>query len=161
MTLPPTLPRTELEPSSALRRLHLTVGIVGILAFLGTGQFMDRRLDHLVGMADAPRALYRSAHIYILFSALLNFLLGVYLRPARPRIARLAQYLGSAFLVLSLALLLYGFFVETPLAMIERPRIRIGIVWSLWGALLHGGAGLLNRPLTARDPEGEGLHGDR
>lgn len=114
-----------------------------LLAFLGTGQFMDRRLDHLVGMADAPRALYRSSHIYILFSALLNLVLGAYLVRSPFLAGRLLQYLGSALLLAAAGLFLYGFFIETPLAMIERPMIRRGIYWSLYGVLLHGTAGVL------------------
>ncbi len=65
-------------PRHPWKWLHLLFGILGLVAFLFTGQFMDRRLDHLVGMPDGPRALYRSGHIYILFSALLNLLLVLY-----------------------------------------------------------------------------------
>lgn len=130
---------------SKLKWLHLVVGVFVLLAFLGTGQFMDRRLDHLVGMPDAPRALYRSSHIYILFSGLLNLVLGTYVTPSGSPVGRLVQYLGSALLLAPAGLFLYGFFVETPLALIERPMIRRGIYWSLYGALLHGVAGLAVR----------------
>lgn len=61
-----------------MRRLHFGVGALGVVAFLLTGQYMDRWLGHLAGMADLPRMLYRSAHIYLLFAALLNLLLGLY-----------------------------------------------------------------------------------
>ena len=98
---------------------------------------------HLVGMADGPRALYRSGHIYILFSALLHALIGVYFLPARSLPGRLVQMAGSALLFASLGLFLYGFFVETPIGAIERPMIRNAIVWSLAGVLLHGIGGLL------------------
>ena len=128
---------------SVLQRIHLIAGLLGLVAFLLTGLFMDRRLDHLVGMPDGPRALYRSGHIYILFSALLNLLLGVYLTTPASRAARVVQYLGSALLLGALFLLLYGFIVETPRAIIERPMIREGIVWSLGGVIAHGVAGLL------------------
>jgi hypothetical protein len=43
-----------------VRWLHLTVGIVGVVGFLGTGQYMDRAHDHLRGMDDARRLLFRS-----------------------------------------------------------------------------------------------------
>ena len=118
------------------------MGIAGLAVFLATGQYMDRSLDHLVGMPDAPRALYRSGHIYILFSALLNLLLGVYVVASAPRMTRALQYAGSALLVGGLALLVYGFIVETPLAVVERPMTREGIMWSLGGVLLHGIAAL-------------------
>jgi hypothetical protein len=121
-----------------LRTVHLLVGVAGLGAFLATGLFMDRRLDHLVGMADGPRALYRSGHIYILFSALLHVLIGVYFIRSRSLPGRLVQTAGSALLFVSLGLFLYGFFVETPIGAIERPMIRNAIVWSLAGVLLHG-----------------------
>jgi hypothetical protein len=38
-----------------MRRMHLVVGIAAAVAFLLTGQYMDRRLAHLEGMADLPR----------------------------------------------------------------------------------------------------------
>ena len=132
-----------MHPWSKLKWIHLVVGIAVLLAFLGTGQFMDRRLDHLVGMADAPRALYRSSHIYILFSALLHLMLGAYLVRVPFLAGRLLQYLGSALLLAAAGLFLYGFFIETPPGLIERPMIRRGIYWSLYGVLLHGTAGLL------------------
>ena len=129
-------------PRHPWKRLHLLFGVLGLAVFLFTGQFMDRRLDHLVGMPDGPRALYRSGHIYILFSALLNLLLGVYVAWSGQRVARMFQYLGSTILLVALVLFVYGFFVETPLATIERPMTREAIVWSLVGVILHAAAGL-------------------
>ena len=129
----------------AWQRLHLLTGIGGLLAFLLTGQYMDRWLNHLNGMADGPRALYRSAHIYILFSALLNLLLGTYFVPVQGRLGRALQLLGSVLLVAAPVLLLYGFIVETPLAVVERPVIRNGIYCGLGGVLTQGLAVLCNR----------------
>lgn len=128
---------------AGLKWLHLTAGVLGIVAFLGTGQFMHHRLDHLAGMPDAPRALYRSAHIYILFAALLNLGIGAYVTAARAIVPRAIQYVGSALLVAALLSFLYGFFVETPLGLVERPTMRTGINWALWGVLLHTAAGLV------------------
>ena len=128
-------------PQHSWKWLHVLLGILGIVAFLATGQFMDRRLGHLEGMPDGPRALYRSGHIYILFAALLNLLLGVYVRPSDQRRGRIVQNLGSTLLLGALMLFLYGFFVETPQGSIERPRTREAIYWSLGGVLLHAAAG--------------------
>ncbi|HUF30650.1 MAG TPA: hypothetical protein VMM77_08270, partial [Gemmatimonadaceae bacterium] len=63
-----------------MRRLHLAVGMLALLVFILTGQYMDRVHEHLTGRPDGPRLLYRSAHIDLLFAALLNLLLGAYLR---------------------------------------------------------------------------------
>jgi hypothetical protein len=129
----------------SLKRVHLLWGIVGIGAFLLTGQYMDRSLDHLVGMADGPRALYRSGHIYILFSALLNLSLGLYMTKAKATIDRTLQTIGSGLVLGSLVLFLYSFAVETPLGQVERPMAREAIMWSLGGVLAHG----IARTLTA------------
>lgn len=111
-----------------VKRLHILVGLAGLAAFLLTGQYMDRWLGHLEGMPDGPRALYRSGHIYILFSASLNLLLGVYVMRFPGRTSRWLQYAGSALLVGGLGLFVYGFFAETPLALVERPMTREAIV---------------------------------
>ncbi|MCG8459210.1 MAG: hypothetical protein MI919_23280 [Holophagales bacterium] len=123
---------------SVPRVAHLLAGIGTFYAFGRTGLFMDQQLDHLVGMPDGPRALFRSGHIYLLWSALVHGVLGLYLVPARWLPARLAQHVGSLFLFLSVAFLLYGFYVETPLGRVERPGLRHGIYLSLAGVALHG-----------------------
>jgi hypothetical protein len=132
------------SPRHRLRWLHLGVGVLGVAVFLFTGQFMDRRLGHLEGMPDGPRALYRSAHIYILFSALLNLLLGIYVVTSYRRGVRILQYLGSTLLLIAPLLFTYGFFVETPLGTVERAMTREAIYLSLGGVLVHAVAVLLD-----------------
>src|SRR5687768_12391459 len=61
-----------------MKRFHLIFGGVVILIFILTGQYMDKFLQHLVGMPDGPRMLYRTRHIYILLSGLLNLGIGTY-----------------------------------------------------------------------------------
>jgi hypothetical protein len=53
-------------------RAHRVVGILGVLAFLASGLDMHFRHDHLRGLDMATRLSFRSIHIYLLFSALLN-----------------------------------------------------------------------------------------
>jgi hypothetical protein len=77
--------RATYRPPPLLSRAHLTIGLAGLLIFLGTGQYMDISLGHLRGMADAPRALYRSGHIYILLCSLMHLLLGAYAAPEPAR----------------------------------------------------------------------------
>jgi hypothetical protein len=144
-----------------LRWLHLVVGTAGVVAFIGTGLFMHIRLDHLVGMADGPRALWRSGHIYILFAALLNVVLGLYLARSPSKVGRAIQSMGSVLLLASLGLFLYGFFVETPLALIARPMTRNGIFAAFGGVLLHAVGGMLRAGGRAhlRDDSGAGVTG--
>ncbi|PYS73641.1 MAG: hypothetical protein DMF69_04235 [Acidobacteria bacterium] len=61
-----------------MKRFHLIFGLLLVIAFLLTGQYMDRFLQHLQSMPDGPRMLYRSRHIYILLSGLINLGIGAY-----------------------------------------------------------------------------------
>jgi len=120
-----------------LRQLHLAVGIGGLIAFIFTGQYMDRALDHLAGMRDLPRMMYRSAHIYLLFSALLNLMLGFYLVEAAGRSRRWLRRAGSVPVLLAPPLLLLAFFNEPGLSSFERPYARLAIYGCLLGVVLH------------------------
>jgi hypothetical protein len=131
------------RPPPVMSRMHLAIGLTGLLIFLGTGQYMDINLAHLRGMADGPRALYRSGHIYILLCSLMHFLLGAYVTPRDSTLGRAAQYLASTALTTALALFVYGFWVETPLAQIERPMTRAAIELALVGTLLHSVAAVV------------------
>jgi hypothetical protein len=119
-----------------LKWLHVIVGIVGVIGFLATGQYMDRVLDHLRGMDDARRLLFRSTHVYLLFGSLLNLALGLYLQPAcgwrswvRPT--------GSALIVIAPFLAAAGFFTEPWLSGLARPFSSPAAYCCLAGMLVH------------------------
>lgn len=61
-----------------MKRIHLIFGVFVVVAFLLTGQYMDKYHNHLVGVPDGPRLLYRTRHIFILLASLLNLGLGAY-----------------------------------------------------------------------------------
>jgi len=63
-----------------MKLAHLAFGLLLLVAFLRTGQYMHREHHHLEGMADGPRLLYRSRHILILLTALIHLCLGTYLK---------------------------------------------------------------------------------
>jgi hypothetical protein len=120
-----------------LARIHMLVGLLAFIAFVLTGQYMDRWLAHLDGMPDGPRLMYRSVHIYVLYGALLNLLVGAYLRPAMQQPARALQLIGSLILLAVPALLLVSFFVESANDPLHRPIAVAGIYLSLLGVALH------------------------
>lgn len=122
---------------SLLRRLHLLLGIAGIVAFLATGQYMDRWHEHLRGYNDTTRMLYRSTHIYILLAAVTNAMTGLYLRPAGARWRRGLQLIGSLALLAGPPLFLVGFCTEPYLSGLARPYSRPAIYLTLAGVLLH------------------------
>lgn len=123
--------------SSPLRWLHVLIGITGVIVFLNTGQYMDKQLDHLRGMELGPRALYRSAHIYILFASLLHLLLGAYLKQAKGIVRITLQIVASLMLLIALGLFVWSFYTETNLQLIERPKIRMGIYLSAASTIMH------------------------
>jgi hypothetical protein len=78
-----------------MRRLHFILGIVFLVTFLVTGQFMEAFDKE--AMAPDLRLLMRSRHIYILFNALIHLTLGVYLQIHLQRWRKIMQSPGRCF----------------------------------------------------------------
>lgn len=125
-----------------MKRFHIIFGLVAVVIFLLTGQYMDHYLGHLAGMPDGPRMLYRTRHIFILLAALLNLGIGAYftLRPSQA--GRITQVIGSVLIVISTVLFLVGFIYEPKLAGLETPYSHWGMYLILAGTLLHLLSGL-------------------
>lgn len=124
-------------PMIRLRTLHLIIGIAGLLAFVLSGQYMHHFLDHLQGMPDGARLMYRSAHLYLFWASLLNLLLGSYLDCATQGGIRRFQILASAMIVLAPFLIGFSFFVESNSTELFRPFARVGIYSALAGCIIH------------------------
>ena len=120
-----------------LRQVHRLVGLAALLLFFGTGATMHFRYDHLRGMTDATRLLFRSTHIYLLYSALLNLGLGLYLQDAAAPWARRLQQAGSVLILAGPLLALAAFFREPFLGGLQRPFTFPVAVGSLVGIALH------------------------
>lgn len=113
------------------------------VAFLLTGQYMDRQFNHLADMEDLPRALMRGQHLYILLASLINIVLGSYLTVSKDKLIMIFQILGSTFIICATLMLLYSFFKELPSDHIERPICRLALYLMLAGGLGHGIPNLL------------------
>ena len=120
-----------------LRTFHLALGIIGLIAFVLTGQYMGIFLNGLAGMADGPRLLYRTSHLYLMWSSLLNLIVGYYFVAAIGRGARALQVLSSALLIAGPPLILTGFFVESPANDLDRVFNGWANYFALGGAILH------------------------
>jgi hypothetical protein len=116
---------------------HLLVGIIGVVAFLLTGQYMHWCHNHLDGMANTPRLLFRSTHIYLLWSSLLNTIVGLYIRQCAVKWCRTLQRLGS-FAILLGPPLIAAFFIEPWLSELVRPYARPAIYIAFGGKIAHG-----------------------
>lgn len=120
-----------------LRKLHLTIGLIGVLVFLLTGQYMHWAQEHLHGMPDGPRLVFRSSHIYLLFASLLNVALGCYLQRLSGSVAKGAQWAGSTAVLLGPLMLSWSFFFERYNVALSRPVGRLAIYLALGGMVLH------------------------
>ena len=120
-----------------MRRFHLIFGLVLVVAFVLTGQYMDRVHHHLQEMPDGPRMLYRSRHIYILLAGLLHLGIGNYFHYQTDSLRRTLQLLGSLFITIASVLFLVAFFYEPNLADLYAPVTKKGIYLIVGGVVLH------------------------
>ncbi len=81
--------------------------------------------------------LYRTRHIFILLSGLLNLGIGTYLRARRDLRRRVCQWCGSAMIMVASALFVAGFFYEPTLSDLETPLSHWGAYVIVAGVLLH------------------------
>ena len=120
-----------------MKRFHLIFGLLLVIAFLLTGQYMDRFLQHLQSMPDGPRMLYRSRHIYILLSGLINLGIGAYFRYRLTQLRRILQLLGSLLITAASVLSVFAFFREPGLTGLQTPLTHKGIYLIAAGVVLH------------------------
>ena len=120
-----------------LAQSHLIVGVVFFILFLLTGVYMTLNFPELYDGREEVRMMYRSTHIYLLMSALLNLMAGNYLlRVEQTNFLRLKK-LASMLIVVTPPLFFAAFFVEPPVYAIERPISFWGVIFLVTGVLLH------------------------
>ena len=121
-----------------LRRVHMIVGLLTVLAFVISGQIMAHHKPAMHDLGADVRMMYVSRHVYLLGAALVNLVLGLYLRlkPAGPR--RVLQQIGSLLILLSPILLLSAFASEPELGLAGRSwRSLFGVVILFGGTIFH------------------------
>ena len=125
-----------------MKLFHLIFGITVVIVFVLTGQYMDRYLQHLEYTPDLQRMLYRSRHIYILLSGLLNLGIGTYFDYGPRRWRRVLQVIGSLLIVTATVLFILAFIYEPPRASLNTPLSGRAMYLILDGTLLHVIAGI-------------------
>jgi hypothetical protein len=98
---------------------------------------MDNALDHLRGLDDTQRLLFRSRHIYLLFAALLNVALGTYFEIAPHGWRRWVQFVASTAILVAPPLLVVAFLVEPSLSGLDGPYSKLAIYGCFGAVLLH------------------------
>jgi hypothetical protein len=120
-----------------MKKTHLIFGALVVLAFLLTGQYMDKYFNHLDGMPDGPRLLYRTRHIFSLLAGLLNLGMGAYITYRSETWQRILQLIGSLLIVAASFLFLIAFFYEPNLTNLHTPLSHWGTYTIATGVLLH------------------------
>ncbi len=105
--------------------------------FLVTGRLMRFDFPDKEIIPQDFRLLMRSRHIYILFSALLHILLGLYFQFANRLWQKILQMTGSVLLSVSTGFLIWAFFAETYYTKHFSDISRYGIYLSLAGVVFH------------------------
>ena len=108
-----------------------------MLAFLLTGQYMDKFYNHMVGVPDAQRLLFRTRHIFILLAGLLNLGIGAYFTYRIETWRLTLQLLGSLLILAASCLFLVAFFYEPNLSNLHTPLSHWGTYSIAVGALMH------------------------
>jgi hypothetical protein len=120
-----------------MKKFHLIFGACVVLAFLLTGQYMDKFYNHLAGVPDGPRLLYRTRHIFILLAGLLNLAMGAYFNYRIQTWRRAIQLLGSLLIFAASFLFVIAFFYEPNLSNLHTPLSHWGTYTIATGVLLH------------------------
>ena len=120
-----------------MKKVHLIFGACVVVAFLLTGQYMDKFYNHMAGVPDAQRLLYRTRHIFILLAGLLNLGIGAYFTYRTETWCRMVQLLGSLLIFTASLLFIIAFFYKPNLHNLHTPLSHWGTYTIATGALLH------------------------
>ena len=140
-----------------MRRIHLIIGLLGVIVFLLTGQVMKHHHPRMDELSAEVRMMYVSRHIYLLGASLVNVVLGLYIRVHPRRWPRLSQQVGSVLILLSPLSLLIAFFAEPALGLAGRSwRSYFGLIGLLAGVMMHlvASAGMSSELVSKKQTSG-------
>ena len=114
---------------------HSVVGTIFLIMFIATGFYMFFNFPDLYEGREEIRMMYRATHIYILFAAVTNLLVGQNLESYLNSLA-IIQALASSLILASPFLVFLGFLFESPSYLIDRPYSYWGIVFLFTGTVV-------------------------
>ena len=94
-----------------LKQLHLWIGIIGLIAFVLSGQYFKHMLGGLKELDDAPRLLLRTSHVYLFLTSVINLVFGLYYAP--PAKIRWYTIYNQSLIMLAPFVVGYSFVTET------------------------------------------------
>lgn len=118
-----------------LKYTQLALGSVFLFAFLGTGFYMYTNFPALYAEDEGVRMMYRSTHIYLLFSCLLNLVIGVFFSATGAGWIRKGQLVARLALMIMPAAFLVAFFYEPPIYAEHRPITYLAVI-ACFGAVM-------------------------
>ena len=116
-----------------MKKTHLLLGAIGFLAFIATGIYMKASFPAAYNGNEVAHMMFRANHIYLLLSAFLNLVLGLFLISPKQALARKVQNTGSLLLLFSTIVFFAAFFIETAQGNFERPLSLIAVVATVVG----------------------------
>lgn len=119
------------------RRIHQGWGLVCLVGFLLTGQYLRRHAPPMADLDPQVRLLLRSRHLYILLAALINLAIGAYFQSAVPGWRRILQCVGSLLLVAGPVAMAIAFFAEADRGNPLGKMALVGASLLLAGTLAH------------------------
>ena len=130
-----------------MRRIHLLVGLLGVIAFVITGQVMARHVPDIHTLPAEVQLMYVSRHIYLLGAALVNLVLGLYLTLNASGWRRVLQQIGSLLILLSVISLIVAFITEPTFGIAGRSwRSFAGLIALFSGVITHTVTAFARKP---------------
>ena len=133
--------------ANPMRKVHLSIGLLTVIVFLISGQFMRHHQPPVELLSHEARLLLRSRHIYILASGLVNLTLGLYAEKLADW-RGVVQIIGSGLLAVSPLFLIGAFILETPRRF--QPEMwwsSLGLYALFGGCMLHLAASIGRKPV--------------
>jgi hypothetical protein len=126
-----------LRQTDDVRTAHRIIGLAFIAVFLATGLYMRFSLPDAARGDFGVRMMFRSRHIYILFSALLNLMASAHYREGSTLRRRRVHVAGSVMLLAAPPLLTIAFTVEPTSHGRSHLLTLLGVAFALTGTILH------------------------
>ncbi len=118
-----------------MKKLHLITGLLFMVIFLLSGQYLSNVVGPFEGDLTAQRMMYRASHIYILWAASLNIFLGCYWVPFSGKYVKLTQRFASLCVLSSQPVLLAAFLIEPAVLSADRGFTLLGCGLLLIGTI--------------------------